>query len=118
MNKVRIGVGLPIIVAVDAALFLVNSPGSAATSPVPWTGQGATGDTLNNEICGTENGAQVEGTYLLWVFTTGGGQGNTVANAELTVNGVEYAVFDTTGNQIKFVTPYIKPTAITSAFVT
>jgi PKD repeat protein len=53
-------------------------------NPADFTGQGTTangsgGFTLNTQLCGTANGAEVDGPYLLWVLTATGAD-----NAEIT----------------------------------
>jgi len=61
-----------LIAAVAPAVFA-----GAFDNSVSYTGQGMTangsgGFTLNTEICGVANGAQVDGPYLLWVLTATG----------------------------------------------
>jgi len=50
---------------------------------VTYTGQGITADEsgyhLNTELCGVENGAEVDGPYLLWVLTA-----TKASNADIT----------------------------------
>lgn len=62
-------------VAVGALAFVPISPAQASTSQVVYQGQGLTADgfggyDLSEELCGIENGADAEGPYLLWVFTS------------------------------------------------
>ena len=62
--------------------------------PVIYSGQGLTADgfggyDLNKELCGVENGAEVDGPYLLWVLTAAGATSATIsgpwgANAPMT----------------------------------
>lgn len=61
-----------LIAAVAPAVFA-----GAFDNSVSYTGQGMTangsgGFSLNTEICGVANGAQVDGPYLLWVLTATG----------------------------------------------
>jgi hypothetical protein len=57
-------------------LGTLATTGPAAANPVGYTGQGidCTSGTclLKTEICGVENGAEVDGPYILWVFTAAG----------------------------------------------
>src|SRR5215217_9517677 len=57
------------------AVFTVGA--WAYVNSVTYSGQGLTADgfggyDLNTERCGTENGAEAEGPYLLWVLTATG----------------------------------------------
>jgi hypothetical protein len=50
---------------------------NSAGSPIVYSGQGLTADgfggyDLNTELCGVANGAEVDGPYLLWIFTATG----------------------------------------------
>ncbi len=59
----------------------------AYANKVTYSGQGLTADgfggyDLNKELCGIENGADVDGPYLLWVLTATGAQ-----NADITFSG-------------------------------
>ena len=50
---------------------------NGSTNPVVFSGQGLVVDAfggydLKNELCGVANGAEVDGPYLLWVFTATG----------------------------------------------
>jgi hypothetical protein len=61
---------------------------------VTYSGQGAIADgfggyDLQNELCGVANGAEIDGPYLLWVFTASGATSATIsgpwgANAPMT----------------------------------
>jgi len=57
--------------------------GAAPSQTAPWNGHGvsvdAEGDvSLGNEVCGTENGAPVDGSYLQWVLVAKGATGATL----------------------------------------
>ena len=61
-------------VALFLALSMVAAPAMAYANSVTFTGQGFIADgfggyDLRTELCGIENGADVEGPYLLWVLT-------------------------------------------------
>jgi hypothetical protein len=66
-------------------------------SPVTYSGQGLIADgfggyDLGEELCGVENGAEVDGPYLLWVLTANGATSATIsgpwgANAPMTQEG-------------------------------
>ena len=62
----------------------------AYINAVTYTGQGTTADEsgthLNTEICGIENGAPVEGPYLLWVLTATKAS-NATGLSSMTFNG-------------------------------
>ena len=69
------------LIATLAAVGLALMPAAAATAApantptATFTGQGLMADDyggydLIEELCGTENGAEVDGPYLLWVFTS------------------------------------------------
>jgi hypothetical protein len=65
---------LYLFISVFLALSMVAAPGFAYDGLVTYSGQGITDDgfggfILESEICGIENGAEVDGPYLLWVFT-------------------------------------------------
>jgi hypothetical protein len=73
-----------------AALLMVLMPVSSANAVGPYpnsasyTGQGVIADgfggyDLNEELCGVENGADVDGPYILWVLTATGS-----TNADIT----------------------------------
>ena len=60
--------------AVGALALAPTHTALASGSTVTYAGQGLTADDfggydLTEEPCGTENGAEVDGPYLLWVFT-------------------------------------------------
>ena len=62
-------------VAIGALAIVPISAAEASTSQVTYEGQGLAADgfggyDLVEEICGIENGADAEGPYLLWVFTS------------------------------------------------
>jgi len=67
---------------------------NTGSSTVVYSGQrlisdGFGGYDLQSELCGVENGAEVDGPYLLWVFTASGATGATIsgpwaANAPMT----------------------------------
>jgi hypothetical protein len=69
------------LVAVMAAPAFAAGPyaNSADFSGQGLTADGSGGFNLNTELCGVANGAQVEGSYLLWVLTATGSD-----NAEIT----------------------------------
>jgi hypothetical protein len=61
-----------VLVLTPAHAALANSSQSSATT---YSGQGVEADgfggyDLSEELCGTANGAEVDGPYLLWVFTS------------------------------------------------
>jgi len=69
----RLLLGCLIAAVIPAAAFAAGAYGNSAA----YTGQGIAangsgGFTLNTEICGVDNGAQVNGPYLLWVLTATG----------------------------------------------
>jgi hypothetical protein len=71
-------------VALMAVLLPVSSASAYVNGPVNYTGQGVIADgfggyDLNEELCGVENGADVDGPYLLWVLTATGS-----SNADIT----------------------------------
>jgi hypothetical protein len=56
------------------ALSMLVSPALAYANSVTYSGQGLLADgfggyDLRTELCGVENGAEVDGPYLLWVLT-------------------------------------------------
>jgi hypothetical protein len=56
---------------------------NSGVNPVVYSGQGIEADglggyDLKNELCGVENGAEVDGPYLLWVFTATGASSATI----------------------------------------
>ena len=59
---------------VSAVVGVGTQQAGAAPGPsAPWNGNGVSVDTegnasLDHEVCGTENGAPVDGTYLQWVL--------------------------------------------------
>jgi hypothetical protein len=66
------------------AAFSVNAIAQGVYANIAYfTGQGVTTDgttyTLNTELCGKANGAEVDGPYLLWVMTATG-----AAHADIT----------------------------------
>jgi len=76
----RLFVGL---VAVLMVVLSATSANAYANS-VTYSGQGLVADgaggyDLKSEICGVENGAEVDGPYLLWVLTANG-----ASNADIT----------------------------------
>ena len=76
-----------LLAAVVALAGLIGSSVLAAgayPNKVTYSGQGLTADgfggyDLNREICGTVNGADVDGPYLLWILTA-----NKATNADIT----------------------------------
>jgi hypothetical protein len=68
MNRSRMMATAAFALVVTATAF------AYINGPVVYTGQGLTADAfgnydLNSEICKVENGAEVDGAYLLWVLT-------------------------------------------------
>jgi hypothetical protein len=132
MNKSRrvglAGVMLLTLTAMSAgAVFAdasVDSPNKvqADTIQLNWTGQGTTSNQLDTVECGSsadfgaggaQNGATAD-DYLLWIFTTDGG--DVTAAPTITINGTTYANAYQPGNGIyQIVTPGFDPATITDA---
>jgi hypothetical protein len=85
-----------------AAMVLAMSSTALADGTISWTGQGVTDGQLNTEKCGTENGAEVDGAYLLWILTSADG----VSAIDLNVNGDHYSDFTAHGGSIHVVTDF------------
>lgn len=92
-----------------------QNPGAPGANSITWTGQGAVDGVLGTSICGTENGAAIDGSYLLWILTVDGG---TISNTpgetphlDLTAEGqtTTYDVATQNRNAWHFVTPYVAP---------
>jgi hypothetical protein len=89
---------------VAAAVVGVGAPPAAAvpSQTASWNGNGvsidAEGDvSLDSEVCGTENGAPVDGTYLKWVLVA-----KKVGSATLTIGSDAPAVMTRHGNNGTF----------------
>jgi hypothetical protein len=101
---------IAILAVVAAALLLslsFTSTASAYDHPVQWTGQGTTDGELNTELCGTENGAEVDGSYLLWVLTAGPN-----ATAADITGPWGTAQMTQTGGSWKYVSQYYDPASL------
>lgn len=76
MKRIALTVGSAVALATALVVFLVTPSASASTS-VTYRGQGLIADgfggyDLITELCGVQNGADVDGPYLLWVLTATG----------------------------------------------
>jgi hypothetical protein len=74
------------MMATAFALVVSATVFAYVNGPVVYTGQGLTADgfgnyDLNSEICKVENGAEVDGPYLLWVLTA-----TAAPNADISFN--------------------------------
>ena len=86
-NQNLLAVALVALFANAGCILEGGDIGSASSyayiNAVTYTGQGTTADEsgthLNTEICGIENGAPVDGPYLLWVLTA-----TRASNADIT----------------------------------
>jgi hypothetical protein len=61
-----------ILALMAAALLLMFTAGTAqalSSKTVTYRGQGLTNGALTTEVCGTVNGAERDGGYILWVMT-------------------------------------------------
>ena len=61
-----------ILALMAAAIMLVFTAGAAqaaGTYNITYRGQGTTAGVLDTEVCGSENGAEADGAYILWVYT-------------------------------------------------
>jgi hypothetical protein len=102
---------LVFLVTIVAVLAMAASVASAA-STVNYTGQGLRADgfggyDLNKEICGVENGADVDGPYLLWVFTAQGGSNVTITGPWGTA-----AMTQSGGGTFKYVSGWYDPATL------
>lgn len=70
-----------ILALMAAAVMLVFSAGTAQaySNTATYRGQGTTNGALTTEVCGPDNGAEADGSYILWVMTATG-----AANADIT----------------------------------
>jgi len=122
-HRSRTGRSAAALLAVIAVLLTTIGVAAAAdyTSPskvtttrpntLSWSGQGASGGTVSNIDCRADatHGIEEGEPYLLWVFTTDGG--SVAGTPVLTVNGNDHTPVGS--GAIKFVTPYVTPTAAT-----
>lgn len=78
-----------------AAMMIVFTAGTAQAyaNTATYRGQGTTNGALSTEICGTENGAEVDGAYILWVMTA-----TKASLANISINGEAPAAMTKTGN--------------------
>ena len=60
-----------VLILMAAAMMLLFTAGTAhaLSNSVTFRGQGLTNGALSSEVCGTANGAEREGGYILWVMT-------------------------------------------------
>jgi hypothetical protein len=96
--------------------ILAVFPGVALAGTVTWSGQGVQCDefdncVLNLELCGVENGADVDGPYLLWVLT---GQNITSATIAISNCGTETGgtMTQSGGGAWKYISAYCSPTTV------
>lgn len=80
LSRVTVALGI----AVVASITVVTGAATAYANSVTYRGQGLVADgfggyDLGTELCGTANGADTDGAYLLWVFTATGS-----SNADIT----------------------------------
>jgi hypothetical protein len=100
-----------------ALLTIAARAWADGTGTVTWSGQGVECDEYSNcvlktELCGTENGADVDGPYLLWVFT--GGPSTTAATISISGCGTETggAMGQAGGGAWKYISHYCDPNAV------
>jgi hypothetical protein len=91
------------------ALLLVAGAGAAqAAGNVTYKGQGLTYDgttwSVNNELCGIDEGAEVDGPYLLWILTATKSQ-----NATITIGTNTYDMKKTSNGTFKYVGDWVSP---------
>lgn len=121
MNKVLTKLGLISLAVIALLLFVSKSlplnslrytsfPARAfADGNVQWTGQGTSNGSLDDVDCS-------QGSYLLWVFTVGGGT-NTVTSATLMLGGSGSGSYSMTqnGNEWKATTGYFDLSTLTAS---
>lgn len=94
------------------ALALAASGAFAYANSVTYSGQGLIADgfggyDLRTEICGVENGADVDGPYLLWVLTATGS-----SNADITGPWGTVAMNKTGNGAFKYVSAWYDPSTL------
>jgi hypothetical protein len=99
-------------------LFVLAAPGTlfAYSNAVTFTGQGANyiegSWELVTELCGTANGADVDGPYLLWVLTATGAK-----NADITGPWGTATMTKTGNGTFKYVSGYYNPATLPAGVV-
>jgi hypothetical protein len=98
-------------VALVMALFVVGSALAYANS-VTYTGQGLIADgfggyDLRTELCGVENGADVDGPYLLWVLTATG-----ATNADISGPWGKADMTKTGNGTFKYISDWYDPSTL------
>ena len=83
--------------ALAASIFAVGAGTASADGTVTYRGQGLDGGALGSVVCGTENGAEADGAYVLFIFTANG-----AGSATITINGSQYGMTPS-GNAFKYV---------------
>lgn len=94
------------------ALALAASGAFAYANSVTYSGQGLIADgfggyDLRTEICGVENGADVDGPYLLWVLTA-----TASSNADITGPWGTVAMSKTGNGTFKYVSAWYDPSTL------
>ena len=113
-----------LIAGMAIAMLAIPSAASAYDNTAAYTGQGLNsnpdgfgGFDLNKEICGVENGADVDGPYLLFVMTATGAK-----NAEITfpsgTNAGTHAMVKSGGGTFKYIAQWDDPDALLASGIT
>ncbi len=96
-----------VFLAVLAMVFASAGPAWAVKNTgttITYSGQGSNADL----VCGTVNGAPLEGPYLLWVFTATGAMGATITGPF----GTDVAMIPASNGTFKYVSPYYDPATL------
>ncbi len=93
-------------------MVLSATSANAYANSVTYSGQGLTADgaggyDLTTEICGVENGAEVDGPYLLWVLTANG-----ASNADITGPWGTASMTKAGGGAFKYVSDWYSPSTL------
>jgi hypothetical protein len=101
-----------LVIAAVASLSVAVGVSSAYANSVGYSGQGLIADgfggyDLQTELCGTANGADVDGPYLLWVLTATGAKNADITGPWGTTTMTKYG-----NGTFKYVSGWYDPTTL------
>jgi hypothetical protein len=117
-------IGLVATPALAADYYSPSKVTNLGENTLAWTGQGASGGELDEELCDGElpEGIEPGEGYLLWIFTYDNGETEAIEGQTpyLVLGGTGSGTYYPTkhaGNEFHFVTPYFTPNSSLTAVV-